>query len=281
MSAIQNQILDKFTKGNAVQKLIFINIICFITPMVIGGIEYLVGSESAIVSEWFALDSSWNNLLIKPWTIITYGFLHADFIHFLVNMLILYYIGNLFLDYFTPKQLYNFYLMGTFFGGLLFLIVYNMDFGLDGPMGSILVGASAGVMAIIIGLATLIPYYSIRLVLFGYVKLWILAVIWLSIDIIKLSENTGGRLAHFGGALFGFLYVKMYQSGSLSIPIPNWFKKRESPLKTVHRNKERSGSKVSNKDDQDRINEILEKISKSGYDSLNKEEKEFLFKQGN
>lgn len=281
MSAIQNQILDKFTKGNAVQKLIFINIICFITPMIIGGIEYLIGAESGIVSGWFALDSSWNNLLVKPWTIITYGFLHASFIHLLMNMLVLYYIGNLFLDYFTPKQLYNFYIMGTFFGGLLFLTAYNMDLGLDGPMGSILVGASAGVTAIFIGLATLIPYYSIRLVLFGYVKLWILAVIWVGMDIIQLSENTGGRLAHLGGALFGFLYVKMYQSGSLSITIPSWFKKRESPLKTVHRNKERSGSKVSNKDDQDRINEILEKISKSGYDSLNKEEKEFLFKQGN
>ena len=281
MSAIQNQILDKFTKGNAVQKLIFINIICFITPMIIGGIEYLVGSESGIVSEWFALDSAWSSLLIKPWTIITYGFLHASFIHLLMNMLVLYYIGNLFLDYFTPKQLYNFYLMGTFFGGLLFLTAYNMDLGLDSPMGSILVGASAGVTAIFIGLATLIPYYSIRLVLFGYVKLWILAVIWVGMDIIQLSENTGGRLAHLGGALFGFLYVKMHQSGSLSIPIFNWLKKRESPLKTVHRKKERSGSKVSNKDDQDRINEILEKISKSGYDSLNKEEKEFLFKQGN
>ena len=112
MSAIQNEILDKFTKGNAVQKLIFINIICFITPMVIGGIEYLVGSESGIVSEWFALDSSWNNLLIN----LDYYYLwfYTPLLFIWMNMLVLYYIGNLFLDYFTPKQLYNFYLWEHF-----------------------------------------------------------------------------------------------------------------------------------------------------------------------
>jgi len=282
MSAFQDHIKLNFQKGNGVQKLIYINIACFVIPLIIGLFEFILGSNSNLIYDWFSLDSNWSIFLTRPWTIISYGFLHASFIHLLLNMIVLFYIGNLFLEYFTTKQLYNFYLLGTLFGGLMFLMFYNLSPNINYPRGSILVGASAGVTAIFIGIATYIPQYAIRLMFVGYVKLWILALVWVGLDLIQLSDsNTGGHLAHLGGALFGFMYMKAYQGKTISLSVKNWFNFEKSKLKTVHKNTDKSSNRKTSKNDQERVNIILEKIGKSGYDSLSKEEKEFLFKQGN
>lgn len=275
---------NRFRSGNIVEKLIYINIAVFIITLLINVFQGLYANSSNFIVSWFALDNSTATFLSKPWTIISYGFLHADFLHILMNLIVLYFIGNLFLEYFTQKQLLTFYLLGTFFGGVLYLFSQNY-FPLFEGSNSVLVGASAGISAILIGLATYIPNYQIKLRFIGFVKLWHLAAFWTGLDIIGLiGTNAGGHFAHLGGALFGFLYVN--QASNKEIKLFDFFsylfKKKEKPLRTVHKSKSKRRSTTSQNTDltQKQVDAILDKISKSGYDTLTKSEKEFLFKQG-
>jgi membrane associated rhomboid family serine protease len=228
------------------------------------------------------MPSDFNKLLFKPWTILTYGFLHNGFLHILFNLIILYYIGNLFIDYFTQKQLLSFYIYGTLFGGLLYLFSYNFFPALI-HTDATLTGASAAVMSIFIGIATYIPNYEINLRFIGFVKLWKLAAIFVVLDLIQIPVgNAGGHLAHLGGALFGFFYIKQMSKTSIKItnPFSEFFKKK-STLKTVYKSKKRTvDSNISKKTNQQKVDVVLEKISKSGYESLNQEEKDLLFRQG-
>jgi membrane associated rhomboid family serine protease len=229
------------------------------------------------------LDANFTALLSTPWSIITYGFLHAGFLHILINLIALFYIGKLFIEYFTQKQLLTFYILGTVFGGLLFLVSYTY-FPLFKNQSTILVGASAGISAIFIGIATYIPNYQLKIRFIGFVKLWYLAAIWVGLDILGLAgTNAGGHFSHLGGALFGFLYVRQASNKKTDIleKVLNLFKKNEKPLKTVYKSKTKTTSTVKNTSvNQKEIDSILDKIGKSGYDALNKQEKEFLFKQG-
>jgi membrane associated rhomboid family serine protease len=232
---------------------------------------------------WFSLNSDVDFFITKPWTIISYGFLHADFIHILFNLIVLYYFGNLFIQYFTPKQLLTFYLLGTFVGGLFFLLSYSY-FPLFSNQTVPLVGASAGVSAIIVGIATYMPNYQLKLRLIGFVKLWHLAGIFVLLDVLQLAgNNAGGHFAHLGGALFGFLYVSQASNTNIKIfdRIGALFSFKRKPMKTVYKSKKAQPKKQANTTyKQQKINAILDKISKSGYDTLSKEEKDFLFKQG-
>ena len=187
----------------------------------------------------------------------------------------------MFTQYFTQKQLLNFYLLGTLFGGIIYIFSQSF-FPLFSGKTSYLVGASAGISAIFIGIATYIPNYELKIRFIGYVKLWQLAAVWIGLDIIGLvGANAGGNFAHLGGALFGFLYVNKSSNKEINIFdkfIALFKTKKKSPLKTVHKSKVKSNK---NPDlNQKQIDEILDKISKSGYDTLTKKEKEFLFKQG-
>ncbi len=277
-----NQILNKYNQGSIVEKLIYINIAVFIITFLSNSFGYLFQSNSNIIMEWFAMPSSIDYLLSRPWTIISYGFLHGGFFHLLSNLIVLYYIGNLFLEYFTSKQLLSFYLYGTAFGGLLYIVSYSV-FPVLQQTNASLVGASAAVMAIFIGIATYIPNYEIHIRFIGFVKLWKLAGIFLLLDVIQIpGGNAGGHLAHLGGALFGFIYVTQIRNVTLSISIKNPFStifSRKSKLKTVYKSKHKAPQKTS-KTNQQQIDNILDKISKSGYDSLNQAEKNILFKQG-
>jgi membrane associated rhomboid family serine protease len=283
MAQIKEQLKTNFLKSNIVQQLIYVNIAIYIATLLFGFFGTLIDENQNLFYTYFALSSDLGDVLWHPWSIVTYGFVHASFVHLLMNMLILYYIGNLFLDYFTPKNLLTYYLLGTVFGGLLYLLAYNFIPSLSAPGGAILMGASAGVTAIFIGIATYMPRFEIRMAFIGYVKLWILASIWIFWDLIQLTgDNTGGRLAHLGGALFGFLSMYYYSNGfSVNIDLPKF--KKKSPLKTVYKSKQSSKRKPTREDkdnNQQKVNGILDKIGKSGYDSLSSEEKEFLFKQG-
>lgn len=280
MSFIDN-IKSHYIKGNIVEKLIYINIGLFAITLLTSVIQGLYEGQINWLIDWFSLEDDFNSLLKKPWSIITYGFLHADFLHILMNLLVLYYIGNLFLEYFTQKQLLSFYLLGTFFGGILYLFSQNY-FPLFEGKSSILVGASAGISAIFIGVATYIPNYQLKFRFIGFVKLWHLAAVWIGLDVIGLiGSNAGGNFAHLGGALFGFLYVNKASNKDIKIfdSITDFLKfKKKSPLKTVHKSKAKK--KTNTNLNQQQIDTILDKISKSGYDTLTKAEKEFLFKQG-
>ena len=280
--SIINDLKARYHNGNIVEKLIYINIAVFFLTFIFQLFQNSTNQISWLV-EWFSLDDDFSSMLKKPWSIISYGFLHADFIHILMNLMVLHFIGNLFIQYFTQKQLLQFYLLGTFFGGLLYLFSQNY-FPLFEGKSSLLVGASAGISAILVGITTYIPNYQLKLRFIGFVKLWYIAAFWIGLDIISLiGDNAGGHFAHLGGALFGFLYVNKVSNKDLNLfdQLSSLFKSKKSPLKTVHKSKKKQASSVKKTDiTQQQVDTILDKISKSGYDTLTKSEKEFLFKQG-
>jgi membrane associated rhomboid family serine protease len=274
---------NRYSNGNIVDKLIYINIAVFIFTILISVFQGLYKGEINWLVEWFSLDDDYSSLLKKPWSIISYGFLHADFLHVLMNVIVLHFIGNLFVEYFTQKQLFSFYILGTFFGGILFIFSQNY-FPLFEGKSSLLVGASAGISAIFIGIATYMPNYQLKLRFIGFVKLWYLAAIWIALDVIALvGDNAGGHFAHLGGSLFGFLYVTKASNKEINIfnGISSIFKTKRKPLKTVYKSPKKTTNTTKNTDlTQQQIDAILDKISKSGYDTLTKTEKEFLFRQG-
>ena len=273
----------RYNTGNIVEKLIYLNVALFICTLLISVLQGLYKGEMNFIMEWFSLENDINTLFRKHWSILSYGFLHAGFLHILMNMIVLYFIGNLFLEYFTEKQLLNFYILGTLFGGIFFLFSQNY-FPLFEGKSTVLVGASAGISAIFIGITTYIPNYQIKLRFIGFVKLWYLAAFWISLDILGLiGSNAGGHFAHLGGALFGFIYVSRASNKEISFLNNLWgmFSSKNKKMKTVYKSSTKRKNNVNNTNsNQVKIDAILDKISKSGYDTLTKEEKDFLFKQG-
>jgi len=273
----------RYNTGNIVEKLIYLNVALFICTLLISVLQGLYKGEMNFIMEWFSLDNDINTLFRKPWSILSYGFLHAGFLHILMNMIVLYFIGNLFLEYFTEKQLLNFYILGTLFGGIFFLFSQNY-FPLFEGKSTVLVGASAGISAIFIGITTYMPNYQIKLRFIGFVKLWYLAAFWIGLDILGLiGSNAGGHFAHLGGALFGFIYVSRASKKEISFLNNLWgmFSSKNKKMKTVYKSSTKRKNNVNNTNsNQVKIDAILDKISKSGYDTLTKEEKDFLFKQG-
>lgn len=276
-------LLYKFKTSSIIQQLIYINVAVFLLTLLLSSFSGLYGNRTHFIMEWFSLSSSLDIWLSRPWTIITYGFLHAGFLHILFNCLWLFFIGRLFLDYFTPKQLLNFYLLGTLVGGIFYLAAYNyfpIFIGRTVP----LVGASAGISAIIIGLATYIPNYQLHFRFIGFIKVWQLAAFFIALDLIGLaSSNGGGHFSHLGGALLGFIYVSQASNNKFTFfdRFLSMFQSKKKPLKTVYKSQKKTASNTVEKNtNQLKVDEILDKISKSGYNALSKEEKEFLFKQG-
>ena len=274
----------QYKTGGMVQKLIFWNIGCFLFSLVFF-YSFSVGSFQ--IPTWIALSSDFGTFIRTPWTLITFNFFHAGFLHLIFNLMVLHFSGRLFSTYFTDKQLLGVYVLGGIFSGVTFVLSY-IFIGKEG----LLVGASGAIMAILIATATYAPFMLLRIPLIGIVKLWHVAFVILLVDLIQMPlDNTGGHLAHLGGALFGFIYIKLLQSGkdftkpftTLLDTFANLFKpKKKTPFKKVHRNTTKKVVNSFTEKDitQKQIDDILDKISKSGYDSLTKEEKEFLFKAG-
>ena len=274
---------SKFDSGTIVEKLIYINIFIFLFTLFISVFQDLFKNDTNFLIQWFSLDASTDSLFTKPWSLISYGFLHEGFIHIIFNLIALYFIGNLFIDYFTQKQLFTFYLLGTFFGGLFYLFSQNY-FPLFEGKTTTLIGASAGISTIFIGISTYMPNFELKIRFIGFVKLWYLAAIWVSLDVLGLTgENAGGHFAHLGGSIFGFLYINKVRNRKFNIfkKLFSIFTPKKKPLKTVYRSTNNTKKNSNTKDfTQKQIDIILDKISKSGYDTLTKEEKEILFKQG-
>jgi len=233
--------------------------------------------------------ASFSALILKPWTVFTYMFLHEGFFHVLFNMLWLYWFGRIFSDYFDQKKLVSVYIMGGLSGALLYILSFNIFPAFSETIHvSIALGASASVMAIVIAAAAYVPDYSVHLFLLGKVKIKYIALgIFLLTSVFDFSVNTGGKIAHIGGAILGYVYAVRYKQGkdtgkwinSAIDGIATWFKPRKKmkvsykkPMTDLEYNKMKT-------DHQEQINKILEKISKGGYDSLTKEEKEILFKE--
>jgi membrane associated rhomboid family serine protease len=271
-----NDIKQAYNNANVVEKIIYVNVFLFLITVIF----------HTFTIEWFALPTNLSEFLNKPWTLLSYAFIHERLFHILSNLLVLYYIGQLFLDFYTKKQFLNFYFLGIFVGGISFLLYYYISNKTGEPLG----GASAAVSTIFVAIATKIPRYALRLRFIGSVELWVLAAIWVGLSVLQLaSPNIGGAIAHLGGAFFGFVYAKQLDKGN---DIGKWFeaildyftnlfqKKSKSPLKTVYKSETRTKPTDVEKSRQRKIDDILDKISKSGYESLTKDEKDFLFRAG-
>lgn len=283
----------QYKMGGVVIRLIFLNILCFAVPGIIFSLLRLFNVDIDYM-QYVSLSTNWSELLVKPWTILSYSFFHSGFLHILFNMLMLNFFGGLFLTYFTQKQLLGMYILAAIFSGFTYMIGYSFLPALADVDAS-MVGASGAIMAVLLATVTYQPYMEVRLFLFGNVKLWQIALVLVILDLIQLPmDNTGGHIAHLAGALFGFIFIRLLQNGTdLSKMVSkvieffvNLFQpKKSKPFKRVHVNAKKPvvarESKIVTKDkSQQQIDDILDKISQSGYDSLNADEKEFLFKAG-
>jgi len=284
----KKELLHKYKTLNVAEKLIAINLVAFIVLLLFSKIL-----KFTFLFEWFALSNQLNVAVSNPWSILTYSFLHRDPLHFLVNMVMLFYVSKLFFSRFSAKLFLNTYLLGAIIGGILFLLsiyIYPTLFDKGYPI----VGASASVMAIFIFVCASLPQMEVAIFTFK-IKLWQLGVFFIVLDLAQIpSTNSGGHIAHLGGALLGYLYATQLKKGNdigkgfekLMDTIASWFSfKKKSKLKTVHKTKaeRRSADKTVHQKKrvkQEQIDAILDKISKSGYESLSKEEKAFLFQAG-
>jgi membrane associated rhomboid family serine protease len=231
------------------------------------------------ISEWFGASSNYIIMLTRPWTMITSIFLHLDFFHIFFNMIMLWFSGRIFLYFFSAKKIYTVYLLGGIIGNILFILLYHLfpvfEFIKN---SSVAVGASGGVLAVLIAAATKSPNYLLRFFIIGNIPLKWLAIIFVIIDIISIpSGNSGGHFAHLGGALFGFLYVhtpKWKKSLNRTKIKRTKYQRSTRPKTDEQYNAERTAYRK-------KVDVILDKVAKSGYQSLTKEEKEFLFQTSN
>lgn len=290
---IWDEIKESFREGSALTRLIYINLGLFLMIKITFTVFYLSGNGITFqdwILDWLALPANFELLGSRPWTLLTYMFLHFDFLHILFNLLWLYWMGQIFLLYFDQARLVAIYLIGGIAGGLIYVAGYN-SFPVFSEVvtDSRLLGASASVIAIVAALAVHAPNHTINLVFVGPVKMKFIALISILLYVIGISSsNAGGNLAHLGGALGGVLYVLQIRSSGKSgkrtdslfsgikkilSPNPKVKLTYRKPVDDIEYNRQQNMDKAQ-------MNEILDKISKSGYDSLTKEEKEFLFRMG-
>lgn len=288
---IWDDIKKTFRNGSNLTRLMYINIVVFILITIVSVISFLLNnpevSEKAL--NLFSVPSSFKILLVRPWTIITYMFVHKDIWHILFNMLWLYWFGRIFLEYLDQRKLVAVYLLGGISGALVYILSFNIFPAFTGVVAeSVAIGASASVMAIVIAIAAYVPDYTVQLFLFGRIKIKYMALaIFVLTSIMDFSVNSGGKLAHIGGAFFGYFYtINLRQGRDIGKGFNRvidffvtLFKPRKK-LKVTHKKAatEYEYNKIKT-EHQTRINSILDKISKGGYDSLTKEEKETLFKE--
>jgi len=280
-----------FRNGSNLTRLIYINIAVFVLMTIVAVAGFLMNnpeiSEKAL--DIFSVPASLNALLLRPWTLITYMFTHKGIWHILFNMLWLYSFGRIFLEYLDGRKLVAVYLLGGISGALVYILSFNIFPAFTGVVAdSVAIGASASVMAVVIAIAAYVPDYTVQLMLLGRIKIKYLALaIFIFTSVMDFSINSGGKLAHIGGAIFGYFYTMNLRHGRdmgkgfnrILDFFATMFKPRKK-LKVTHK-------KVATEydynairaDHQKHINHILDKISKGGYDSLTKEEKETLFKE--
>jgi len=281
-----------------VTRLIFINAGVFVALSLVRVFGFFYQSNFlGSVLPWIAGTSSWETMLFRPWTIITYMFVQEGVWHLFFNMVMLWFSGRLFGDLLGDKRMLAVYFYGGIAGFLLYFLAYNL-FPVFSGSDSIIIGASASVIAILVGIATYSPSMVVRLVLIGNVQLKWIAIFFVAADVLFLDGgNSGGRLAHLGGAALGFAYARNLQQGrdwangfnAFADSFYDLFKKKPKMRVASSRNNKTSSTSSFSKakketdssTDQKKIDEILDKISQSGYDSLTKAEKEFLFNASN
>ncbi len=294
-----------FKQPGALPKLILANVLIWVVIKFVGVAAYLFSTPdnnahalfNAWVIRWFAVPANLETLASKPFTLFTYMFLHFDFLHILFNMLWLFWFGQIFLQYLNKRQLLFTYFTGGIAGAILYILSYNIFPVFQGSISdSVALGASASVLAIVVAISFYVPNYTIYLLLLGPVKIKYIAMLSLVVDFFMIkSDNAGGHIAHLGGAMWGFLFIYIFKFGGYdpSIIFRNISIKRiarmfESRKKRRFKKIYTSGRPLTDEeynyqraDKQRMIDEILDKIKRSGYESLTRAEKDFLFKTSN
>jgi membrane associated rhomboid family serine protease len=285
---------QRYNNGHV--QLIIINLAVFVVMGVVMVITKIGGLDGlwSVVHEQFQIPARFSEFITRPWTLFTYMFMHdlSGILHILFNMLIMYWFGRLFVEYLGSDKLVAVYLLGGIAGGVAYLLAYNtIPFFVEQSQAYRIgmVGASASVNAIVVATATLVPNYTFFLLFIGPVRIKYIAAIIVFLSFLgTVGDNAGGNIAHLGGALMGFIYMKQLQAGAnwggwITVTL-EWFKDlfKEKPKVKVSYRKERSGSAKAPASEkasytQEEIDRILDKISEGGYESLTKDEKEKLF----
>lgn len=272
-----------FKNIDILQKIIFVMISFFVIPFFINTILFLFNLNEFSVITLFDVSPDLIDLLYKPWSLITYGFFHSDLWHLFGNMIILYLSGSVVLNLFGSERLIKIFILGILYGSVAYLISYNL-FPAFNNIKSSMIGSSAGVMAVFIFLASYNPNYSFRIITFN-IKIIYIASFLVVLDIVQIpGGNSGGHIAHLGGAFLGYFYhkkmIKGEDYGNWIISFYNFIFKQKKVI--VKKSSSMTKRSEFRKDvvAQKKIDLILDKISKSGYDSLTKDEKETLFKAG-
>jgi membrane associated rhomboid family serine protease len=288
-----NEFKNAFSRANNGHiQLIIINVAVFLIIGAVSVFSTIAGFESFshLIQDQFSIPPRFGDFIMRPWTIITYAFNHSltDILHILFNMLVLYWFGRLFVEYLGSDKLVALYVLGALAAGICYLLVFNtIPFFKDHSNFDGMVGASGAIFAIMVACATLMPDYTFFLLFLGPVKIKYIAAFYIVLSFLgTVQANAGGNIAHLGGALMGFIYIKQLQAGvnwggwitATLYTIGNVFRSKPK-VKVSYRKETVSGrngtlSGVSQKE----IDDILDKISDGGYESLTKEEKEKLFK---
>ncbi len=297
---IIKEIRQRYSSGSLLVRLIFINVGVFLVVKTAMFVFTLLGLAPTMVSGLVELPSQWYAVLHKPWTLLTYMFMHGDLMHIFFNMLCFYWFGLIFMEFNTPKQMVALYVLSGLGGAAAYLSAHSVLPAFAGVHGS-LVGASASVLGVIVAVGMRAPNYRLNLLFLGPVALkWVVLPI-LVLDVVSFDgSNLGGHIAHLGGAVVGLLYALAMKKGfditsginRVIDALAGVFSRKKPAVKNQRKPRYHYSADESHRDSrsdvrkqfvsekEERIDAILEKIKQSGYASLTKEEKELLFSVG-
>jgi len=297
--SICNDILSRYRASNALMRLVLVNVGVFLVVRLLALVLYFGGVDSASVLTWIEVPSDAQQLLYRPWTVLTYMIAHYDVLHLLFNMLWMYWLGRLFLDYFNSKQLVALYVLGGLGGALVYVLGYALLPVFAGK-AAYLIGASASVLALVIAMAVYAPDYRIGLLFIGQVSLkWVAIAVVVLLVLGSDPTQMGAQLAHLGGGLVGFVFAWQMRRGH---DITAWLNRLIDAMAVMFSKKPRGsrrgvggpvGGKAYHYQEADKraekssstdapteaeIDVILDKLKRSGYAALTEKEKATLFR---
>lgn len=296
--ALIDDIKRTYRDSSMLVRIIFINSAVFLILRLLAFGAMLFNVDVVGMLHWVDLSSDCSVVLRRPWTVVTFMFAHFDFWPILFNMLWLYWIGRIFMEFFSPKQLTGLYLLGGWGGALFYLLAFNLLPHFQGTQG-FLIGASASVIAIVVATAVYMPDYKIGLLFLGEVSIKWVAIVTVLIEVLGLDPgNLGGSMAHLGGAAVGAWFALRIKAGhditrplnavidsllgllsGRSIRMPEfWGKRRQSSARRDNGESRRTTSRPADTVSEEELDIILGKIKAAGYDALTDEEKDQLFK---
>jgi len=281
IESIKNDLRYHYRHGGMISKLLIINIGVFILIMIMRVVLFIIGGGQVpaffhTITNGLSLGNTWKLILFRPWTLVTHMFLHLTFFHILINMLYLFWFGRVLENLLGARKILNIYIASGLMGALLFFIFSGLLY--EGRVFAL--GASAAVMGIAVAAATMTPDHQFQLLFIGRVKLKYIVLFLVLLDFIMIPamSNSGGHVAHLGGALMGYIYIRLLYKG-IDLGDINLKPKIRRPKFDVYVNEEKKAERkqTTPQDVQARIDAILDKIRQEGYENLTQEEKDFLY----